>query len=149
MRKSLICLFFICLLATNTNAATIKFVDDKYSTTVGWKIKRIYVDNELSYCLEPGVEVGTNGYQKQNVVDYSKISAAQKRDINRIGLFGNYLYAQAKNNGGTTYYRYYYAAQELIWDKLVSQKHRFKTDLSTYRSKINSLVKDFDKKLTS
>lgn len=149
MKKFMMVFFFLCLgilfsfSVQASNKITLK--NDKMVTKNGWAVYQIKVDNQLAFCLEPGVVSGTSSYQKQDFnKTYKKLSKTKKDKIKKIALFSEYLYKQNKKTS-KNYYKYYYAGSELIWEVVSGKKYRFRQDLTSYRNKINKEVNDFNK----
>lgn len=69
---------------------------------------------ELVYCLEPGVALSENTYNEWEEWDYAKVNLTeeQKDFITKVAYFG-YGYQDHTN------LYYFYAAQLLIWEKII------------------------------
>lgn len=149
MKKFVMVFFFLCLgimFSFNVQASNkITLKNDKMVTKNGWAVYQIKVDNQLAFCLEPGIVSGTASYKKQDYnKTYKKLSKTKKDKIKKIALFSEYLYKQNKKTS-KNYYKYYYAGSELIWEVISNKKYRFRQDLTSYRNKINKEVNDFNK----
>lgn len=149
MKKLMMVFFFICLgvmVSFNVQASNkITLKNDKMVTKNGWAVYQIKVDNQLAFCLEPGIVSGTSSYQKQDFnKTYKRLSKTKKDKIKKIALFSEYLYKQDKKKS-KNYYKYYYAGSELIWEVISGKKYRFRQDLTTYRNNITKEVNDFNK----
>ena len=92
-----------------------------YKINKGYKTVRLYfqmvqdrITKEYIYCLEPGVQLSNQTYEEWNEWDYNKfnLSKEQKDFIVRVAYYG-YGY---QNH---TSLDYYYAAQLLIWEKII------------------------------
>lgn len=72
--------------------------------------------NELVYCLEPGVALSNEIYEELNEMEYEKLNLTEeeKNFITKIAYYG---YNEQNHN----HLNYYYAAQLLIWEKIIPE----------------------------
>lgn len=77
------------------------------------------ITKELVYCLEPGVQLSDTEYQELEEWEYQKLNLTeeQKEYINKVAYYGYYYEGHENLN-------YYYAAQLLIWEKIIPNNWR-------------------------
>ena len=74
---------------------------------------------EYVYCLEPGIALSSEEYEELKEIEYSKLNLSEEiiDEITHIAYFGyNDTTHQNRN--------YYYAAQLLIWEKIIPEDWR-------------------------
>lgn len=119
-------LFFISSLIVN---ASNEFILEEDPNGLTYKIERedktvrlhmmLVLDKEtreLVYCLEPGVNLSQDAYEELEEWEYAKLNLTeeQKDYITKVAYFG-YGYQNQRD------LNYYYAAQLLIWEKIIPQ----------------------------
>lgn len=145
MRK--IILILLMILTLNVKANVIVEEQDIYFQRYGGgkeylseKYKHFYVDGRVAYCVEPGIPVTTNIYEKIDMLPYDKSI------VDKLKLIGYYGY-NYKNHYDE---KYRMATQALIWELLGGQTVEFYTkqygtgdyiDITKEKNDINNLIK--------
>ena len=117
----LLFLVFMLVMCNNIKAVNITKEDLGYSYTFISEVGRnfsdkayiYYVDGKVSYCIEPGVPLGSN--ESYSVGNITNITSSKRDRIEKLMYYG-YLF----NNH--TDKKYYMATQALIWNELLTNK---------------------------
>lgn len=132
MKKIL--LFLITLISLNVKANVKIEKQDIYYARYGGgkpyisdKIEYFLVDNNVAYCIEPGMPIQTNNYKEMNEMPYPQDI------IEQIKLIGYYGYNYKNHN--TNNYRL--ATQALIWNLISKQNVDFYTKQYGYGDHID------------
>ncbi len=150
-----ILLFFLCM--NNVKAiGLVKEVkiDNVYANQVvngkkTWApLTYIYINGKISYCIEPGVHLGSDTYYE--TIDFNSFNITEE-DLLYLELIAYYGYEYEGHNN-----QYYYmATQELIWRYLTSEHVYFTTkanyqgdiiDIEKYKNEILNLVNNHNTK---
>lgn len=141
MKKYLLIIVTLIFMVNNVKAAnTYKLISEGYSLKNGLAMNRIMVNNDIGFCIQPGVPEGTVNYkQKEFEKEYQKLSLNVKKEIQKIGLYTKYYYDTTKKKN------YYYAGQELIWTLLGNKDFIFAQNLTKEKNDIKKGINDFEK----
>lgn len=106
------------------------------------RLNYIYVDGKISYCIEPGVMLGENGYIETDNFESVGISKNLKEYIELIVYYG---YEYKRHNT----LEYYMATQQILWEQLGSvfvsfRKDGVVVDVSKHRNEIYGLLEKHD-----
>jgi Predicted outer membrane protein len=149
MRKILFIIFCLFALAFKVEAASYevkKIPTGVYSTKTvpsgsryTSELQLLYVGDKIAYCIEPGVILKENSYEKLTSFKDAGIGDEVKNEIELIAYYG-YEYE------GHNIIQFYMAAQEMIWEKLGAKGIGFSfegnySDTTIYKEVINNLVK--------
>jgi len=101
---------------------------------------------EYVYCLEPGVALSSEEYEELKEIEYSKLNLSEEiiDEITHIAYFGyNDTTHQNRN--------YYYAAQLLIWEKIIPEDWRIyytnglgKEEIKPYQMERQEIMKQIE-----
>lgn len=140
MKKYFLFIIVFLMLVSNVKAAnSYELISEGYRLKNGLEIKRIMVNNEIAFCIQPGVLEGTSNYKQQDFEkEYQGLNAKIKKEIQKIGLYAKYYYDSKKKTN------YYYAGQEMIWNLLGKQEFIFAKDLSKEKKEIQNGVTNFE-----
>lgn len=103
----------------------------------------LYVNNEIAYCIEPGVALHDIVYESTNDFHALGISDEIRKELELIAYYG-YAYEGHQNQ------YYYMATQQLIWEKMGARDVVWDAgngdllNIDTYKTEILSLVGNHD-----
>jgi len=104
------------ILENDPNTLTYKIEKDNKTVKLYLMLVKDKETNELLYCLEPGVNLSNELYEELSEWEYARVNLTkeQKDYITKVAYYG-YEY----QNHTSIYY--YYAAQLLIWEKIIPE----------------------------
>lgn len=102
------------ILESDPNSITYKIKTEKKTKQLYFFLVKDKETKELVYCLEPGVNLSKDAYEELKDGEYQKLNLTQeqKNFVTKVAYFG-YGYQNHQDLS------YYYAAQLLIWKKII------------------------------
>ncbi len=103
-------------LEKDPNGSTYMIIKGEHKWQLYFHLIRDNSSNDLLYCLEPGVALSEEAYEELNEWEYEKLNLDEtdKNYITKVAYFG-------WNNKDHQDLNYYYAAQLLIWEKIIPE----------------------------
>lgn len=107
------------VLEEDPNHVTYKIEKPEKTVRLYFYLVKDKVTGELVYCLEPGVQLSDQTYEELEEWEFAKVHLTEekKNEISKIAYYGYYY-------PGHNTLSYYYAAQLLIWEKIVPENWR-------------------------